>query len=186
MPASSVANVVAAISANQEQEVRRNSLVLKVSDDGQLRARIPSTTRHTTLSLTGQLGTRRRLRDVARRGCASRPALVLVLWTYLTLAMLFLLLAVIQVCPPGARRYRLRLLRCPPRPDWVLARAITRRWLLQGLRKADGGGHFGAAHRAPARPRFHQGHSQRSTEAGRVLTWITRFGRPDRRPNQQP
>jgi len=51
VPASSVENVVTAIRDNQDPKTLR----VKVSDDGRLRARIPSTARHGTPTLTGQL-----------------------------------------------------------------------------------------------------------------------------------
>jgi hypothetical protein len=99
VPASSVENVVAAIRDNQEQKGRRMTLVLKVSGDGRLRARIPSTTRHITPALTGQLeadGDSVMLRGVIREPASA----VLVLRVYVTISILLLLLAIVQAGHP--------------------------------------------------------------------------------------
>jgi hypothetical protein len=175
VPASSVANVVAAISDSQEQEDRRLSLVLKVCDDGRLRARIPSTTRHITPSLTGQLepdGDSVMLRGVIREPAGA----VLVLWVYLTMAILLLLLAIVQVAHPvpgavvcGSCGVLLGL------TGYWLARSRTDGFCRDCAKLIEevtsvlptGHRHVTLSPRALAA----------LTEAERVLTWISRFGR---------
>lgn len=96
---SSVEDVVAAIRDNQEQESRRITVVLKISGDGQLRARIPSTTRHIRPALTGQLeagGDCVMLRGVIREPVSA----VIALRVYAGFAILMLLLAIIQAGHP--------------------------------------------------------------------------------------
>lgn len=175
VPASSVGNVVAAISDNQEQGDRSLSLVLKVCDDGRLRARIPSTTRHVTPSLTGQLepdGDSVMLRGVIREPAGA----VLVLWVYLSIAMLLLLLAIVQVTHPvpGA-------IVCGS--GGVLL-GLTGYWLARS--RVDGFSRDCAKLMDEVTSVMPTGHrhvtlSPRAlaalTEAERVLTWITRFGR---------
>jgi hypothetical protein len=175
VPGSSVGDVVAAISDNQEQEDRRLSLVLKVCDDGRLRARIPSTTRHITPSLTGQLepdGDSVMLRGVIREPAGA----VLVLWVYLTMAILLLLLAIVQVAHPvpgavvcGSCGVLLGL------TGYWLARSRTDGFCRDCAKLIEevtsvlptGHRHVTLSPRALAA----------LTEAERVLTWISRFGR---------
>jgi hypothetical protein len=95
VPASSVENVVTAIRDNQDPKTLR----VKVSDDGWLRARIPSTARHGTPTLIGQLeadGDSVTLRGVIREPAAA----VAVVRVYLTMAILLLLLAILQAGHP--------------------------------------------------------------------------------------
>jgi len=175
VPASSVGDVVAAMRDNQEQEDGRHSLVLKVSDDGLLRARIPSTTRHVTPSLTGQIeldGDSVMLRGVIREPAGA----VLVLWVYLSIAILLLLLAVIQVTHPV--------------PGAVVCGSggvllgLTGYWLARS--RVDGFSRDCVKLTEQVTSVLPTGHrhvtlSPRAlaalTEAERVLTWITRFGR---------
>jgi hypothetical protein len=95
VPASSVENVVTAIRDNQDPKTLR----VKISDDGQLRARIPPATRHNTPTLTGQLEADGD--SVMLRGVIREPVFVVfALRTYVTLAILFLLLAIVQARDP--------------------------------------------------------------------------------------
>ena len=179
VPASSVGNAVGAISDRQEQDDRGLSLVLKVSDDGRLHARIPSTTRHITPSLTGQLepdGDSVMLRGVIREPAGA----VLVLWVYMTIAMLLLLLAIIQVAHPvpGA-------IVCG---SCGVLLGLTGYWLARS--RVDGFSRDCAKLMEEVTSVLPTGHrhvtlSPRAlaalTEAERVLTWITRFGRGENR-----
>jgi hypothetical protein len=93
--ASSVENVVRAIRDNQDQK----TLLVKVSDDGRLRARIPATTRHNTPALIGQLeadGDSVMLRGVIREPVTAVAAVRV----YLTMAIVLLLLAILQAGHP--------------------------------------------------------------------------------------
>lgn len=94
VPASSVEKVVTAIRDNQDPKTLR----VKVSDDGSLRARIPSTARHGTPTLIGQLEADGD--SVTLRGVIRPAAAVAVVWVYLTMAILLLLLATLQAGHP--------------------------------------------------------------------------------------
>ncbi len=184
VPASSVENVVAAIRDSQEQQGRHITLVLKVSGDGRLRARIPSTTRHITPVLTGQFevdGDSVMLRGVIREPASA----VLVLRVYLTMAILLLMLAILQAGQPvpgaivcGASGVLLGL------TGYWLARSRV-----DGFSRDCGKLMEEVTSILPADHR-HATFSPRALAAlvqvDRALTRITRFGRPDRRPNQQP
>ena len=111
------------------------------------------------------------------RGVIREPAsAVLVLWTYLTLAMLFLLLAVIQVAHPV--------------PGGIVCGScgvllgLTGYWLARS--RVDGFSRDCAKLMEEVTSVLPTGHRHATlspralaalTEAGRVLTWITRFGR---------
>jgi hypothetical protein len=180
VPASSVGNVVAAIRDSQQQAGRRVTVALKVSDDGRLRARIPNTTRHITPTLVGQLEADGD--SVMLRGVIREPVIVVFgLQVYATMAILFLLLAILQAGDPvpgaivcGACGVLLGL-------TWYwLARTRGDGFsrdcdkLMEEVTSA-----LPAAHRhvtlSPAA-------LAALTEVDRVLTRITRFGRPGRRP----
>ena len=95
VPASSVENVVSAIRDNQDPKTLR----VKISDDGRLSTRTPPTTRHNTPTLTGQLEADGD--SVMLRGVIREPVFaVVVVRTYVALAILFLLLAIVQVRDP--------------------------------------------------------------------------------------
>jgi hypothetical protein len=182
VPGSSVENVVAAIRDKQEQEGRRVTLVLKVAGDGWLRARMPSTTRHIRPALTGQLeadGDCVMLRGVIREPVSA----VITLRVYLGFAILMLLLAIIQAGHPV--------------PGGIVCGAcgilfgLTGYWLARTRR--DG---FSrdceelikeVTSVLPAdrrHVRLSPGTLAALAEADRVLTRITRLGRPGRRRNR--
>jgi hypothetical protein len=95
VPASSVENVVTAIRDNQDPKTLR----VKISDDGRLSTRTPPTTRHNTPTLTGQLEADGD--SVMLRGVIREPVFaVVVVRTYVALAILFLLLAIVQARDP--------------------------------------------------------------------------------------
>lgn len=184
VPASSVENVVAAIRDSQEQKGRHITLALKVSGDGRVRARIPSTTRHITPVLTGQLEPDGDC--VMLRGVIREPAsVVLVLRVYVTLAILLLLLAVLQAGHPV--------------PGAIVCGAcgvllgLTGYWLARS--RADGFSRdcgklieeitsvLPPEHRHVT---LSPGALAALAEVERVLTRVTRFGRPGRGRNRLP
>lgn len=184
VPASSVENVVAAIRDSQEQKGRHITLVLKVSGDGRLRARIPSTTRHITPALTGQLEPDGGA--VMLRGVIREPAsVVLVLRVYVTMAILLLLLAVLQAGHPV--------------PGAIVCGAcglllgLTGYWLarsrVDGFSRDCGKLMEEFTSVLPAEHRhvtLSPGALAALAEVERVLTRITRFGRPGRRRDSLP
>lgn len=184
VPASSVENVVAAIRDHQEQKGRRITLLLKVSGDGRLSARIPPTTRHNTPTLTGQLegdGDSVMLRGVIREPVS----VVFALRVYATLAILLLLLGILQAGHPV--------------PGGIVCGAcgvllgLTGYWLARG--RVDGFSRDcenlmqevtsllpAQHHHVTLSP----GALAALAEVDRVLTRIARFGRPDRHRNPPP
>jgi hypothetical protein len=181
VPTSTVEDVVAAIRDNQEQEGRHVTLALKVSADGRLRARIPSTTRHITPVLTGQLEADGD--SVMLRGVIREPAsVVFALRVYVTFAVLLLLLAILQAGHPvpgaivcGVAGVLLGL------TGYWLARSRV-----DGFSRDCGKLTEEVTSVLPAEHHhvtLSPGALAALAEVDRVLTRITRFGHPGRRQN---
>jgi hypothetical protein len=180
VPGSSVENVVTAIRDSQEQK----TLQVKVSGDGRLRARIPSTTRHITPTLTGQFEADGD--SVMLRGVIREPVFAVVaLRVYGTFAILLLLLAILQAGHPvpggvvcGACGVALGLTGYWLARDRIDGFSRDCEELMKEVTSLLPSEH----HHVTLSP----GTVAALAEVERVLTRITRFGRSGRGPNPLP